>query len=833
VKGFGLRMVSIAAALALAAGVLASPFGLAAARADDLSISGRVVGSAGSLGGIAIGGCTTDWMFCSDTVLTDDAGNFSLGGLVAGSYILLVQTGPAYLSGYYQGPGLTQEFWSATPVDVTGGVVLPDIQLTTAFWISGVVSGSAGGLGSMHAMACPTFGYAGCSTGTIDDSGSYSVGGLEAGIYYLEITSATGAPGGALSGPYVSGIYTGSGLSHQLADAALIDVTSGNVVLPPFEIPLGVSITGTLSGAAGNLGGITVSASEDDSDTAAYAETQTDAGGSFTLGGLWPGSYRIYIQDWSGTYVSGTYTPDGLVQSDLPHETVGPDGLDLGTIPLELASSLSGTLTGAVGQFGSVYPMACRSDGLCYSGLADDSGSFSVTGLAPGDYILQFDDWAGNYFSGYYSDSGVEAPDAAEATLLSVPPSVAGLSLALNWTGRVGVPAPPTNVVAVPGDGTADVTWTAPLYDGGAPIFQYIVTASDGTTCYSATTECMVGSLTNGQSYTFAVVAQNREGLSQPSAPSDPVTPNPPPPAPVAVRLTIAASPDTVTAGGSVTVTVSALDQDGNVVPSYAGTVSFSSSDPWSGLPDSYTFTQDDAGAHQFTIYLGTAGPQTVRVDDGAVQGGETTVMVTPGPAANLVIGGPMNSTAGVAQKYTVTATDGFGNLATGFSGRVKIRSTDASLAAPAYVKLANGRGTFRATFKTAGYQVLSLGDLASGPYGEAYVQVDPAKAARFVISGAPHGTEPGEPISLTVTALDRYGNVATGYAGTIRFTSNDRAAVLPASYTFTARDAGVHAFTVTLKSPGLRWVRVMDTSRHPIGGLVRIQVVRLPKGLH
>ena len=40
----------------------------------------------------------------------------------------------------------------------------------------------------------------------------------------------------------------------------------------------------------------------------------------------------------------------------------------------------------------------------------------------------------------------------------------------------------------------------------------------------------------------------------------------------------------------------------------------------------------------------------------------------------------------------------------------------------------------------------------------------------------------------MTVTAVDAYGNVATGYTGTVHFTSSDGQAVLPANYTFIGR---------------------------------------------
>ncbi len=40
-----------------------------------------------------------------------------------------------------------------------------------------------------------------------------------------------------------------------------------------------------------------------------------------------------------------------------------------------------------------------------------------------------------------------------------------------------------------------------------------------------------------------------------------------------------------------------------------------------------------------------------------------------------------------------------------------------------------------------------------------------------------------------------------TGYTGTVVFSSSDAQAGLPASYTFTAADQGVHTFTATLKT--------------------------------
>ena len=72
---------------------------------------------------------------------------------------------------------------------------------------------------------------------------------------------------------------------------------------------------------------------------------------------------------------------------------------------------------------------------------------------------------------------------------------------------------------------------------------------------------------------------------------------------------------------------------------------------------------------------------------------------------------------------------------------------------------------------------------------------VNPAAAGQFIIT-APSSVNAGVPFSLTVTVEDAYGNVVTGYVGTIHFKSTDNKATLPANYTFTASDQGVHTFT-------------------------------------
>jgi hypothetical protein len=81
-------------------------------------------------------------------------------------------------------------------------------------------------------------------------------------------------------------------------------------------------------------------------------------------------------------------------------------------------------------------------------------------------------------------------------------------------------------------------------------------------------------------------------------------------------------------------------------------------------------------------------------------------------------------------------------------------------------------------------------------------------------------------PTSVVVSALDQYGNVATGYTGTVHFASSDPQAVLPADYTFTAADAGRHTFTATLNTAGTQMLSVTDTANPAFSSQAQINVV-------
>jgi hypothetical protein len=86
-------------------------------------------------------------------------------------------------------------------------------------------------------------------------------------------------------------------------------------------------------------------------------------------------------------------------------------------------------------------------------------------------------------------------------------------------------------------------------------------------------------------------------------------------------------------------------------------------------------------------------------------------------------------------------------------------------------------------------------------------------------------GTQAGSAFDVTVAALDSRGRVDVNYRGAVRFTSSDAQSVLPADYRFTPADNGLHTFSVTLKSAGLRTLNVFDLGKPSLKGKATIAV--------
>ena len=292
--------------------------------------------------------------------------------------------------------------------------------------------------------------------------------------------------------------------------------------------------------------------------------------------------------------------------------------------------------------------------------------------------------------------------------------------------------------------------------------------------------------------------------------------------------MTVSGFPTTATAGVAYKLTVTAHDAYGNVATGYSGTVAFTSSDPKASLPANYTFTAADAGTMTFSATLVTAGTQNLTATDtttSTITGTESNIAVQPSTAQSLTVSGfPRAATAGVAYKLTVTADDAFGNAATGYTGTVAFSSSDLKASLPGnytFTAADAGTMTFSATLVAAGTQNLTATDTTTSTITgtESTITVQPSTAQSLAVSGFPSAATAGVAYNLTVTAHDAYGNVATGYTGTVAFSSSDSDASLPANYTFTAADAGTMTFSATLVTAGTQSLTATDTTTSTITG--------------
>jgi hypothetical protein len=233
-------------------------------------------------------------------------------------------------------------------------------------------------------------------------------------------------------------------------------------------------------------------------------------------------------------------------------------------------------------------------------------------------------------------------------------------------------------------------------------------------------------------------------------------------------------------------------------------------------------------------VILKTAGSQTVTASDTVTSSitGSSAVTISPAAASTLIVAGfPSPTTAGVAGSFTVRLKDPYGNIASGYTGTVHFTSSDGKASLPAnYAFTAADAGvhTFSATLKKAGTQSITATDTttASLTGTDGGITVNPGTASRFLIR-APSSVSAGVPFSLTIAVQDAYGNVVTGYTGTIHFRSTDGTASLPANYTFTAADRGVHTFSsLILRTRGNQTITVTDTLNSSITSSVIVSVV-------
>jgi hypothetical protein len=352
------------------------------------------------------------------------------------------------------------------------------------------------------------------------------------------------------------------------------------------------------------------------------------------------------------------------------------------------------------------------------------------------------------------------------------------------------------------------------------------------------------------------------------SGSNGPITVNPQ----LATHFVVSGITSSITAGAPIGFLVTAQDQFNNTATGYTGAIGFTSSDGAASLPAGGVLA---SGIGTFSATLYTAGNQTITAQgSGNLIGDnsfETPTLAagsfqynpggTPwqfsgqsGVSANgsgFTSGNPnapdgnqvgfLQASGTISQSLSIPAATYSltflaaqrGNASAGGQqiqidldgvpiGQLTPPSTSyLSYQAPSFTVATTGMHTL--TFlglnphggdNTAFLDLVQFGPaVASGNSNT--ITVSAAAASHFTVL-APSNVAAGGSFRFLVTAEDQFNNVATSYIGTVHFTSNDSAAVLPADSTLIN---GTGAFAGTLKTAGDRTITATDTVTSAISG--------------
>lgn len=461
-----------------------------------------------------------------------------------------------------------------------------------------------------------------------------------------------------------------------------------------------------------------------------------------------------------------------------------------------------GTLTGTV-AFNDGATVVCAAATVSAGAATCTTSALSATG-SPHSITATYS--GDSNFSGSASavlSQVVNKANSASTVTSSKTPTVAGEGV--TFTAAVAAVAP----------GTGVPTGTVTFNDGATPICANVALVAGGATCTTTALSVTSHTITVTYSGDAALNASTSPAITQVVGLAGTTT-----------AVTTSGSPST--AGSSVTFTAT-VSPVAPATGTPTGTVTFN--DGVTAICNSVALVSGIATCSTTALTVGSHGITAVysgSVGFATSTSANLTQAVNPGPATHFAVSAPASAVSGTAFNVTVTALDALNNIATGYRGTAHFTSSDGAATLPAdYTFTAGDNGvhsfTGGATLRTAGSRTITATDTVTASITgvSGAINVGAAGATNFVISGTPTTTTAGVALSYTVTARDASNNVATGYVGTVNFTSTDGAATLPINYTFTGGDAGVHAFAsgATLRTAGVHTIAATDTVTASITG--------------
>ena len=403
--------------------------GVDAALGSGASVSGTVTedGSGDPLENVYV--CVFDQANVYECDYSGVDGTYSVGGLPSGNFTVGFSdfTG-AHINEFFDD---VTDFDLATPVTTTvpNETANIDASLGLAGSISGTVTEDGTGDPLQDIYVCADGvdnGAYNCAT-TAND-GTYTISGLATGNYTVTFSD--------FDGIHVDEFFDDVTDSDS---ATPVSVTAPNLTAGiDAGLATGGSISGTVTedGSGDPLDAISVCAAGEDVN--AYSCTGTAADGSYTVGGLPSGNYRVQFTDYSATHLDEYF--DDVVQYDAA-TLVGVTAPDT-TAGINAGLSTGGSIAGTVTEEGSGDPLeniqVCASGvNTDYSSCADTAadGTYSIGPLPDDSYRVDFQDFAGTYLREYFDDAANY--DSATPVVIAAAADATGIDAGLSRGGSI------------------------------------------------------------------------------------------------------------------------------------------------------------------------------------------------------------------------------------------------------------------------------------------------------------------------------------------------------------------------------------------------------------
>jgi len=265
--------------------------------------------------------------------------------------------------------------------------------------ISGYVSGPSGAeLFNAEVRAYNSNGQSAGSTFTDEASGYYNLGNLAPGTYKIYFQS--------YSPSHASEFYDDKPVM-EFADS--VEVTGGNTT-PGInaQLEIGGLITGLVSDASGiPLSGIRVYCYNKYQEMIMSVYTGTD--GTYSIGWLREGIYKLRFYDYAGTYSVEWYNnKTNFCESNAISVTAGATTSGVNAA-LAAAGSISGKVAASSGAgIENLWVYVYDADDYYNydrreSARTDAAGDYTITRLAPGSYKVRFSNYQ-NYMEEWYNN---------------------------------------------------------------------------------------------------------------------------------------------------------------------------------------------------------------------------------------------------------------------------------------------------------------------------------------------------------------------------------------------------------------------------------------------